>query len=276
MRTTGFMKAIITLVLVAVVGFTASGTQAFQQKQPTATQSVNVDITIDEQTSDSDLVEIKNMLAEHDITVEFSAVERNDLGEITGIRIRLKDASGNETVSQVSGNQPIGEISFGRRDGQLFIDQGSGVMNMFAFFNGPNQIPFGFDQDSLFMGSPRSFMFSFDDFFDKDSLFMFNGRAANMDAMRERMKAFMKGHSGASNFNWYFDLDDAGQQYFFRDDPELDKLIIIDGKESTFEELNRLAENNELDTVDSLKPKTAVSLYGDKAKDGAIIATTKD
>ncbi|MBT8271196.1 MAG: hypothetical protein KJO25_04035 [Bacteroidia bacterium] len=276
MRTTGFLKGIKMLVLVAVIGFTATGTQAFHKSQRITNQSVDVDITIDEQTSDSDLDEIKNMLAEHHITVEFSSVERNDLKEITGIRIKLRDDSGTETVSHTSGNQPIGEISFGRRDGQLFIDQGSTVMNMFAFFKGPNQMRFGFDQDSLFTKSPRSFMFNFDDFFDTDSLFMFGGRAADMDAMRERMKAFLKGRTGDSQFNWYFDLDEAGQQYYFRDDPNLNKLIIIDGKESTFEELNRLAENNELDSVDVLKSKTAISIYGDKAKDGAIIATTKE
>ncbi|NNC70792.1 MAG: hypothetical protein HKN90_08240, partial [Flavobacteriaceae bacterium] len=44
---------------------------------------------------------------------------------------------------------------------------------------------------------------------------------------------------------------------------------------STFDELDALAKDDKLDSVDVLKGKTAVSIYGKKAKDGAIIATTK-
>ena len=64
-------------------------------------------------------------------------------------------------------------------------------------------------------------------------------------------------------------------KYNFVNDPDVDKLIMIDGKESTFEELDRLAKDDQLQDVDFLKASTAVSIYGDKAKDGAIIAITK-
>lgn len=64
-------------------------------------------------------------------------------------------------------------------------------------------------------------------------------------------------------------------EYSFVDDPNIEKLIIIDGKEAKFEKLDKLAKDGKLDSVDFLKSKTAISIYGDKAKDGAIIATTK-
>ena len=65
------------------------------------------------------------------------------------------------------------------------------------------------------------------------------------------------------------------KKFSFVDDPNIEKLIIIDGKEATFAQLDKLAKEDKLDSVDFLKSKTAVSIYGDKAKDGAIIATSK-
>ncbi|MCB0436694.1 MAG: hypothetical protein KDD08_11630, partial [Mangrovimonas sp.] len=64
-------------------------------------------------------------------------------------------------------------------------------------------------------------------------------------------------------------------QYSFIDDPDTNKLIIIDGKESDFETLNKLANEKKIVAVDALKPETAMSIYGSKAKDGALIVSTK-
>ncbi len=63
--------------------------------------------------------------------------------------------------------------------------------------------------------------------------------------------------------------------YKFFDDPKTNKLIIIDGKESDFKTLDELAKENKIDDVASLKSKIAMSIYGEKAKDGALIVTTK-
>jgi len=64
-------------------------------------------------------------------------------------------------------------------------------------------------------------------------------------------------------------------KYSFFNSKSVNKLIIIDGKESDFKTLDALAKADKLIEVDNLKPSTAVSVYGNKAKDGAIIATTK-
>lgn len=66
------------------------------------------------------------------------------------------------------------------------------------------------------------------------------------------------------------------KQFHFVDDPDIEKLIIIDGQEADFEKLDALAKEDKLDAVEFLKSKTAMSIYGEKAKDGAIIATTKE
>ena len=71
-----------------------------------------------------------------------------------------------------------------------------------------------------------------------------------------------------------FQLNNS-RKFSFVDDPDIDKLIIIDGKESDFKTLDQLARSDKLEEVDFLKATTAISIYGDKAKDGVIIAITK-
>ena len=71
---------------------------------------------------------------------------------------------------------------------------------------------------------------------------------------------------------WHSDKDEHGnikkhQKFRFVDNPDTEKLIVIDGKVSDFKTLDDLAKNDKLESVDVLKSK--------KAQDGAIIATTK-
>ena len=60
----------------------------------------------------------------------------------------------------------------------------------------------------------------------------------------------------------------------FSDSDESHPLIIIDGKESTREEMDTLDSDN-IEKVEVLKGKSATGKYGVKAKDGVILITTK-
>lgn len=241
----------------------------------------NVSITIDSNTSEKDFEDIKTMLAEHQITATFSNVERNAEKKLIGLKIVLKDANGNQAVSQMSSNLPIAQIVFGRKDGALYITQSNKENGAFAFFNRPNMMPFSFDNDSI-NGQPFAGLgnFNFNDFFnDEDGSFFLNGKTMNLDELREQMeKQFESAQNGSPSFSGFFNSDDtSGTSHKFRfiDDPNSNKIIIIDGKDSDFKTLNDLANRDELEAVDVLKPETAVSVYGKKAKDGAIIATSK-
>jgi len=242
-------------------------------------ENANVSVTIDNETTDNQIDDIVKLLKENGITPTLTNIERNDEGKITGIRIVLEDSNGNQTSSQTSSNLPITQIVFGRKDGLLYITQSSDN-GAFAFFNRPNMMPFQFENDSLFNQQFGSFgNFNFDDFFNDDDhgSFFMNGKAMTLEELKEQMKQNFGNQMGSQNFSWFFDNDPANgsQKFKFYDDPNTNKLIIIDGKESDFETLNSLAEKDKLKAVDNLKPETAISIYGNKAKDGAIIATTK-
>jgi len=139
--------------------------------------------------------------------------------------------------------------------------------------------PFSFENDSIVGKIFQSFgNFNFDDFFnDNNNSFFFNGQNMTIDQLRDQMKKQLQSNGMNSNgLSWFFDSDDnSDKAYNFIDDPKVNKLIVIDGKESDFKKLKSLEEQHKLKVVDMLKPETAISLYGDKAKDGAIIDTTK-
>ncbi|WP_111308266.1 hypothetical protein [Confluentibacter sediminis] len=266
---------IVILCLVSLKSFAHKNTKAEPTKQ--ISKDANVIVTIDKKTTQEEFNDIKNMLKENGITATFSNIKRNDMGELTGLKIVMNDNNNNqEAASNISSSSPIAQITFGKKDGLLFISQSNTEQGAFGFFNQPNMLPFGSENDSI---ASQFGNFNFDDFFNNDdnNSFFFDGKPMDIDQIREQIKKQMESSGMNSNsFSWFFDSENNSQNHYsFVDKPYLNKLIIIDGKESNFENLNDLAKADKLKAVDDLKPETAKSLYGDKAKDGAIIATTK-
>lgn len=292
MKTAKFIKLGLGVISVAIISFVSLKTFAHKPAPSAVLKSEvyiikntspdeNTSITIDSNTSDSEFEDIQKLLKEQQITASFTQIERNDTGEIIGIKIELTDANGNQAVSQMSSNVAIPQIVFGKKDGTLYITRSSKEQGAMAFFNRPNMAPFGFATDSLGMSGMSQFgNFNFDDLFnDEDHAFFLNGKTLNLDELREQMKKQMAsiGFLG-NNLSWFFDSHENGSgsnKFIFKDDLNSNKLIIIDGDESDFKTLDQLSKSDNLKTVDQLQPDTAVSIYGKKAKDGAIIATTK-
>lgn len=267
MKPKSVLKLGIGLLIVVALCFVTFNSFANQNKKTHILNTDNITVTIDKKTTEDGFNDIKSMLKEHGIEATFTAIERNDLSELTGLKIELKDGNNGAATSKVSSNMPISEITFGRKDGMLFIAQGKNENGALGFSNQLNGPAFSFSNDSLMGQNFNSFgSFNLNDFFnsDNDSL-LFNGQSFNMDKIREQMEQlFNQSNSTITK-----------EPYAFYDDPNTNKLIIIDGKEADFETLNQLSKNHKLAEVDDLKPKTAMSIYGEKAKDGAIIATTK-
>lgn len=238
-----------------------------------------IKITIDKDTKDSDFKDITKQLKKHDIDAKFTKIKRNKNNEIIAIKIELKDKNGNESSTSLSSNEPIEDIVLGSDNDSLYITSG----NSTSFsFNGTHSLSKHFD-------------FSFDD--DK-KVMIINGKKFDFDKMKDQIKdsfVFEEDENGKkmilkfNDFDFDFDFDsdehdgdhnvwihkNRGTKYKFVDNPDIEKLIIIDGKEAKFKKLDELAKADQLDKVDFLKPETAQSIYGKKAKDGAIIATTK-
>ncbi|HMQ42947.1 MAG: hypothetical protein KDC97_04125 [Confluentibacter sp.] len=264
MKPKSALKFGIGLLIIIALSLVTFNSFAKQNKVSQLLKSDNITVTIDKKTTEDGFKDIKSMLKEHGIEATFTAIERNDLGELTGLKIELKDGNNGLATSKVSSNLPISEITFGRKDGMLFISKGKNAPQGMSLFSQNNMPSFSFDSDSLTGPNLNAFGgFNLNDFFngDGDSIF-FGGNSLNMDKVREQMQQLMQ-----QSF--------TQEPYSFYDDPNTNKLIIIDGKESDFKTLDRLSKENKISEIDDLKPKTAMSIYGEKAKDGAIIITTK-
>jgi len=297
MKTNNLLKIGIGLILIVGIGLISL--KSFAHKGKTSTDPVvqnevetgdtisnpenanaNVSVTIDSETTDDQIDDIVNLLKDNNITPTLTNIQRNDEGKIIGLKIGLEDANGNQTTSQTASNLPIPQIIFGRKDGLLYITQSNKDTGAFAFFNRPNMMP-QFDNDSIFNQTWGGFgNFNFDDFFNDENggSFFMNGKSMTLEELKEQMKQNFSNQMGNQNFSWFFDDDNSGtkgQKFHFYDDPNTNKLIIIDGEESNFKTLDELAKSDQLKAVDDLKPETAISIYGNKGKDGAIIATTK-
>jgi hypothetical protein len=240
-----------------------------------------IKITIDKNTKNSEFKSIIKTLKTHNITAKFYGIKRNNDNEITAIKINLQDDNGNESNTSLSSNNPISTITLGVKNDSLYIV--SSNSNSFSF-NGTHSLSKHFD-------------FSYDD---EDHVMTINGKIVDFNNLKEQLKnafVFENDENGKrmilklNDFDFNFDNDDnkkrdekenkawinkiQAQKFHFVDDPEIEKLIMINGKEVNFKKLDELAKTNKLQSVDFLKPDTAMSIYGKKAKDGAIIATIK-
>lgn len=236
-------------------------------------QSDEITAIINKNTSEQELEDLKKFFSENGIELLLKKIEFNDKNEITSLSITLKKGNTKSQYSS-SSNAPISEIKLGYKNGNLYITN-SGMFDIAIL---KNQSGFSFpniDMDSVM--KKHNFTFDFND--DKDSLF-FKGNFDIQKLKDQIMESFDfdENQNGSFFFNGqqiHPFQNSNPKKYNFIDNPDIQKLIIINGKEADFKTLDTHAKSDNLAEVDFLKPKTAISIYGDKAKDGAIIATTK-
>lgn len=240
----------------------------------TKNKSVSEDITatINKETSQKELDDLKNFLSEKGIDFLLKNVKYNEQKEIVAISIILKKGDTKSNYS-VSSNYPISPIVLGHKDGQLFIENNNMTDQLSSRLKSAFQSP-NFAMDSIM--KHHGFSFNFDDA--SDSLLL-KGHIDISKLKDQLMNAFSFTDNDDGSFSIKGKLPQSVQKqkmhkYNFVNSPKVAKLILIDGKESDFETLDKLAKSDQLDEVDFLKPQTAISVYGKKAKDGAIIATT--
>ena len=258
------------LHLITLFTFTISSSYAhINNINNISLQQNNNDIIaeINKNTTENQFTELVAYFEENDIELNLNKIDYNGNNEITSIQISLKKDGKNSNYS-LSSNTPIPNISLGYKNNNLFItsstdnnSRSTSINDLMEQFMGKQPI------DSLLTANPFSFNFSstdIQDFLNNDS-FDFNSLADQI----------LRQVNGVNNASVSTKNNSSLPKYNFINTPNLNKVIIIDGKESDFKTLNKLAKADKLNDVDNLKGTVAVSLYGKKAKDGAIIATTK-
>ncbi len=266
---------ILGMGILGTLSLTAFATTTNQHVTLHKKQSDEVTATINKNTSEQELEDLKTFFSENGIEFIINEIEFNDQNEITNLSLTLKKGNSKSQYSS-SSSEPISNIELGYRDGNLFIEN----PEIFGISAWKNQSGFNhshIDMDSIMKKHNFAFDFNFDT--ENDSLF-FNGNLDIQKLKDQIMQSFTfeEGEDGSFIFNGqqlHPFQNRNSQKFSFIDNPDIEKLIIIDGNESDFETLDYLAKSDQLAEVDFLKSQTAISIYGDKAKDGAIIAITK-
>ncbi len=267
---------ILGVGILGMLSLSAFSTTSKLHPTTNSIQSDEITAVINKNTSEKELEDLKTFFAENGIELMVKKIEYNDENEITSLNLVLKKGKSKSQYSS-SSSTPISEIKLGYKDGSLYINN-TGKFDIMAWKNQSGLNHTMIDMDSIMKKHNFAFNFNFDE--DKDSLF-FKGHFDVKKFKDQIMNSFSFEEDEDGNF--FFNGQQApsfhhqkGQKFSFIDNPDIEKLIIIDGKESDFETLDNLAKSDQLAEVDFLKPTTAISVYGDKAKDGAIIATTKE
>lgn len=225
---------------------------------------------ISKNTTEKQFEDLIAYFKEHEIKLDISEVNYNEQDEITGIKILLQKENQKSRYA-MSSNVPIADLELGSKNGSLFITtktnlQSDRISAIMSEFEKANE-----SFDNFLSEHPFSFSFSSDQLRD-----LLNNAEFNFE---EFANGFIHENEEDDKQSNYTKSQKKSRnslpKYNFINNPNINKLIIIDGKETDFRTLNKLAKSDQLDEVDNLKPATAISIYGKKAKDGAIIATTK-
>ena len=196
---------------------------------------------IDKDTSDEQILVIKDKLQEQGIDFSYT-ITRNENLEITSLSLELtsKNSRSKNTVGS-GGNKPIQPFS-------IVIDpeRGSSMISQGATSKSFN---------SRFMNMDDMDLSDFD---------------KTIDQMRTQMQAHM-----ARAFSGNMFMDEADQEKEEEKEKEdLNPLFIIDGSEVKMEEVNKLIPQ-EIESVKVLKGEKALDKYGEKAKYGVVEIKSK-
>lgn len=267
------MKRIIVAFLTITLSLAPFKTIFSQINQKTD----NITATITKNTSEEQLKDLKKYFEDNGIIVSIENTKRNDQNEIIGLSVKIKKEAQQNSYN-LNSTSPIGDLELGYKEGTVFIESKT---DSFAFGNNDSlqSLLNDFNKinnqslDSIL--SQNQFSFSFGS---EDIKKLLENPSFNLnDIQNQFFNQFFNNDSDTSASNYNYKSDESKKsipKYSFFNLKE-DKLIIIDGKESNYDTLKLLAKKDKLKDVDNLKPNTAISIYGNKAKNGAIIAISK-
>ena len=257
--------------------------------------------------TDSDFDKVKDHLAKEGVTVKFKNINRNDSGEITSIKIDISSKQSNANYN-MNGDEPIkpikisfdkegGNISIGNshnyhfgtgaysirtKDGNhvihsseasndfIFKDEGEDVKVVVESKKGNKIHTIASDKNVIHIDNDTDI--EFDD--DKDIMIIKKDRDGNIvkeEIIKEDEDVFVVGDDESYKVK---SIGKGKNKVLFLNNYEGEPLIVIDGKESIEKEMREL-EPDDIEKMEVLKGENATKEYGDKAKDGVILITTK-
>ena len=258
--------------------------------------------------SKSDLDRLKANLLKEGIELKYKKLKYNDANEIIGIELTVSNNKGNRAKLSQSGAGPIAPISirYDAKNGTLALGNMKGMHDVHvAVFTDKEEdkvvhreirkkiiIDKDGEKEVIVIGGDRANHFSHEDV---DVKVMSDGNVwisesgdstkvkrievieINEDHEGATKIMIKKGEPGTEDIDVKIKTVSGGHgdnDFVFINDGDDKPLIIMDGKEIPDGKMEDLDHEN-IETIEVLKGSKAVEKYGDKAKDGVVIITSK-
>ncbi len=273
--------------------------------QQTKTAQNVLKYVISKNTKDNQLESIKNSLAKNDVMVTFENLMRNERKEITGIKI-IYESKISKGQHFVSSENPIGDIEIAlnvnennlmvggvenklsqsfdilEKDGETKLKEEENEKNVVLRLKDDNSntdvvAVVGKDGQSHEVKSEKKiYMVKSDATKDsnqnEDALYIKKNKSDTIWIKKDVKNIVWTTEDGEEVK--IITVEKGDDNFKISSNDNENPLIIFDGKEITKMELEVIAPEN-IENVDVLKGKKAIEKYGKKAKDGAIIITSK-
>ncbi|MBO6632235.1 MAG: hypothetical protein JJ936_11910, partial [Psychroserpens sp.] len=234
---------------------------------PSEDEGKEIEIIFNKDMSDDDLKTIQKDLKAEGVTFEYSDLKRNKNGEITGINTKFTSETGSTTYNTDS-DEPIKKFYF-RMSDKTF---GVGQLN-------PNTFTFKSKDGGTTIQSTTGDIIvveEIDEETDDKSGKVKIVKRSNIDTVYFNSKGG-KTYSWTSDDGKSVEIDASNKDkntFYYRTKSD-EPIYIIDGKVVTKEALEDV-DSDDIKSLNILKGKAAVEVYGYKAKNGAVILNKKD
>ncbi len=303
-----YLKFGIILPLLAAFAMNFN-TEIVAQQRSSSTQEIEIDEEMEVITKDfskSDLDRLKANLLKEGIELKYKKLKYNDANEIIGIELTVSNNTGNQAKLSQSGDEPIAPISirYDAKNGTLALGNMKGMHDVHVAVHTDDDgtmhkeirkeiiIDKDGEKEVIIIGGDGANHFSHQDVDVKvmsdgnvwisesgDSTKIKHIKVVEIDEDQEGATKIMikKGEPGAEDIDVKIKTlsgDDGGHDFVFLNEGDDKPLIIMDGKEIPDGKMEDLDHEN-IETIEVLKGSKAVEKYGDKAKDGVVIITSK-
>ena len=281
---------ILPLLAAFVLNF---NTEIIAQQMTVLSEEIEIDEEMEVITKDfskSDLDKLKANLLKQGIELKYKKLKYNDANEITGIELSVSNNKGNKARLSQSGDGAIAPISirYDAKNGTLALGNMKGMHDVHvAVFTDKEE-----HKEVIVIGGDGSNYFSHEDV---DVKVMSDGNVwvseAGDSTKVKRIEVIeidedspgatkiliKKGEPDVEDIDVKIKTVSGGHgdnDFVFINDANGTPLIIMDGKEVTDGKMKDLDHEN-IETIEVLKGSKAIEKYGDKARDGVVIITSK-
>ena len=251
---------ILPLLVAFVLNF---NTEIVAQQKSASTEEIEENIEIDEEmeviTKDftkSDMEKLKANLLKQGIELKYKKLKYNEANEIIGIELTVSNDKGNRAKLSQNGDEPISPISirYDAKNGTLALGNMKGTNDV--------HVAVHTDHEGTIHKEIRKEIIIDQD--GEKEVIIIRGDGDGHDSHKD-IDVRIKTGSG----------DHGDNDFVFLNESDGKPLIIVDGEEVIDGKMEDL-DHEKIETIEVLKGSKAIEKYGEKARDGVVIITSKN